>query len=79
MSTLLNRNAFPQVELTRQQALAYLRTEALTLPEKTPAGYVLLTYKGHPIGFAKNIGNRANNLYPSEWKIRSSHIPNAQQ
>lgn len=79
MSTLLNRNAFPHVELTRQQALAYLRTEALTLPEKTPAGYVLLTYKGHPIGFAKNIGNRANNLYPSEWKIRSSHIPNAQQ
>ena len=21
----------------------------------------------------KNIGNRANNLYPQEWKIKSSH------
>jgi hypothetical protein len=23
----------------------------------------------------KNIGNRANNLYPKEWRIKSTHIP----
>ena len=23
-----------------------------------------------PIGFAKNVGNRLNNLYPNEWRIR---------
>ena len=27
------------------------------------------------IGFEKNIGNRANNLYPQEWRIKSSHVP----
>ena len=41
----------------------------------TPRGYVLLTYDGMPIGFEKNIGNRANNLYPQEWRIKSSHVP----
>ncbi len=73
MSNSLNTTAFPTIEVEKQQAIAYLRTEALQLPPDTPHGYVLLTYQGHPIGFAKNIGNRANNLYPSEWRIRSSY------
>ena len=38
----------------------------------TPKGYVLISYQGHPLGFAKNIGNRANNLYPTEWRIRKN-------
>lgn len=72
MSTSLNAEMFPSTELTEQQAIAYLRTESITLSPSTPTGYVLLKYKGLPIGFAKNIGNRANNLYPSEWRIRKS-------
>ncbi len=70
MSNNLNKKAFPTVEVDEQQAIAYLRTEALQLPSETPKGYVLITYQGHPLGFAKNIGNRANNLYPAEWRIR---------
>ena len=70
MSNSLNRDAFPMVEVDEQQAIAYLRTEALQLPTDTPKGYVLITYQGHPLGFVKNIGNRANNLYPAEWRIR---------
>ena len=70
MSNNLNKKAFPTVEVDEQQAIAYLRTEALQLPTDTPKGYVLITYQGHPLGFAKNIGNRANNLYPAEWRIR---------
>jgi NOL1/NOP2/fmu family ribosome biogenesis protein len=57
------------------QAISYLRKEALVLPEGTPKGYVLLTYRNHPIGFVKNLGHRANNLYPQEWRIRSSYTP----
>lgn len=72
MSASLNAEIFPSTELTEQQAIAYLRTESITLSPSTPTGYVLLKYKGLPIGFAKNIGNRANNLYPSEWRIRKS-------
>ena len=72
MSLCLNPDAFPTVEVDEQQAIAYLRTEALQLPSDTPRGYVLIAYQGHPLGFVKNIGNRANNLYPDEWRIRKS-------
>ena len=57
------------------QAVAYLRKEALQLPSETPRGYVLLTYREVPLGFAKQLGNRANNLYPAEWRIRSGYLP----
>lgn len=72
MSNHLNQEAFPTVEVDEQQAIAYLRTEALQLPADTPRGYVLITHQGHPLGFVKNVGNRANNLYPAEWRIRKS-------
>lgn len=75
MSNYLNRNMFHCEEIDYAQAIAYLRTETIVLPQETPVGIVLLTYKNVPLGFVKNIGNRANNLYPSEWRIRSGHIP----
>ena len=65
----LRKEAFPLVSLTREQALSYLRTEALVLSD-VPLGLVLLTYEGVPLCFAKNVGNRMNNLYPNEWRIR---------
>ena len=64
------------VELTYTQAMAYLRHEALVLPEDTPRGLVNVCFMGHPLGPVKNIGTRANNLYPKEWKIKTTHIPN---
>ena len=69
MAKDFRKEAFPNIALTREQALAYLRTEALNLPD-APLGLVLLTYEGVPLGFAKNVGNRLNNLYPNEWRIR---------
>lgn len=78
LSNSLNKQAFPTVEIDYNQAISYLRTEALQLSADAPTGYVLITYKGHPLGFAKNIGNRANNLYPSEWKIKSTYVPHVQ-
>ena len=60
----------PMVPLTRMQALQYLHREALVLPPDTPRGIVIVTYRGLPLGYAKNIGSRANNLYPQEWRIR---------
>ena len=65
----MRQDAFPRVALTHSQALAYLRTEALVVPD-APLGLLLLTYEDVPLGFAKNVGNRLNNLYPNEWRIR---------
>jgi len=70
LSTVLHPAAFPIVELTREEALAYLHREALILPSSVPRGYVLATYGGYALGFLNNIGTRANNLYPAEWRIR---------
>ncbi len=71
MSIATSSSAFPRVEIARNVALAYLHREAITLPAEAPRGYVLLTYRGLPLGFANNLGNRANNLYPNEWRLRN--------
>ena len=75
MSTALCPDAFARCELTYLDALRYLRREAIALPADTPRGFVLVTYRDMPLGFVKNLGNRANNLYPHEWRIRSPHLP----
>lgn len=72
---LLRPEAFPTEDLSYEQAIAYLRKEAITLSAEAPRGFVLLTYRNVPLGFVKNIGNRANNLYPQEWRIRSGYLP----
>ena len=73
MSTELNASAFNTMELEREKALAYLHREAMLFAD-APVGHLLLTYKGIPVGFVKNIGNRANNLYPAEWRIRKNPL-----
>ena len=74
-SDFIHQTSDINVELTYQQAIAYLRHEALILPEETPRGLVNVCFMGYPLGPAKNIGTRANNLYPKEWKIKTTHIP----
>lgn len=75
MSTVLNDAAFARCELSYADTLRYLHREAISLPEGTPRGFVLVTYRSWPLGFVKNLGNRANNLYPNEWRIRSGYFP----
>ncbi len=76
LSLQLDREAYPCFEVDWNTAITYLRRENIILPTDVKKGYVLLTHKDAPIGFVKNLGNRANNLYPQEWRIRSANIPN---
>ncbi len=66
---------FPKEEVSYNQAISYLRKESISLNSEAPRGFVLLTYNSLPLGFVKNVGNRANNLYPQEWRIRSGFFP----
>ena len=66
----------PQVDLTYQEAMKFLRGETLTCPPDTPRGEVTVAFMGHSLGQVKNIGTRANNLYPKPWRIKTTHIPN---
>lgn len=61
---------YPRVQLTLEQALRYLHRESFTLPPETPRGFVVVTYQGYALGFMKNLGERANNLYPKNWAIK---------
>lgn len=71
-ATLSAKAPYERVELSPEVALRFLKREALTL--ESPKGINLLTYKGIPLGFAKQIGSRVNNLYPRELMIRNSHL-----
>jgi len=56
-------------ELTREEALRFMQKKEL--PEIPAArGWHLATYEGLGIGWAKLLGNRYNNYFPTEWKIR---------
>lgn len=70
LSVDFDKKRFPLVEISKDRALSYLRRESIILPEDSPRGIVILTYKGLPLGAAKNIGSRANNLYPKNRRIR---------
>ena len=61
----------PRIELTYSQALSYLRREVVRVP--APRGMVLLCYKGYVLGPGKCVGSRINNLYPEQWRIRTTY------
>ena len=65
----------PMFTLDYTTAVSYLRGEAIILPPDVPRGLVTVGFMGQPLGQVKNIGSRANNLYPKEWRIKSTHIP----
>ena len=71
MSDVLKRGVYPEADLSYDEAIAFLRKEAIVLGADVPRGFVMVTYEGVPLGWVKNIGNRSNNLYPEYWRIRN--------
>jgi 16S rRNA C967 or C1407 C5-methylase (RsmB/RsmF family)/NOL1/NOP2/fmu family ribosome biogenesis protein len=74
LSIYINKDAVLETELDYNQAILYLRRENLTVdtPDK---GWSLMTFEGHPLGWAKLLPNRVNNYFPKELRILSSLIP----
>jgi NOL1/NOP2/fmu family ribosome biogenesis protein len=66
----LPKNGFPQQELSSEEALDFLRKKEQSF-SNLPLGWVLLTYQKLSLGWIKNLGNRVNNYYPKEWRIRN--------
>jgi 16S rRNA C967 or C1407 C5-methylase (RsmB/RsmF family)/NOL1/NOP2/fmu family ribosome biogenesis protein len=67
MSRLVGEQV-PTVDLTREQALRYLRKEDPDVTTHTK-GWVLMRYEHMPLGWAKVLPNRINNYYPKELRI----------
>ena len=74
-SSLLIAHSSFKIDLSYQDSMKFLRGEAIVLPPDTPRGEVTVMFMGHPLGQVKNIGTRANNLYPKPWRIKTTHIP----
>ncbi|MDE6271667.1 MAG: rRNA cytosine-C5-methyltransferase [Muribaculaceae bacterium] len=72
LNIAMRKEALPSADLNAEDTLRYLRGELTNLDENIPRGYVVVTYKGIPLGMMKNLGNRANNIYPKAWRIRIS-------
>jgi len=71
LSKIIDKSKVVSCDVDYNRALSYLRKEAIVLSD-APKGYILITYNDAPLGWVKNIGNRANNLYPEYWRIRKS-------
>ena len=71
LSLTFPKDKYPQVDLTLEQALRFLHRESFALPAGTPKGFVIVCYKNQPLGFMKNLGDRANNLYLKNWAIKN--------
>lgn len=69
---LSSRIPYSTYELNGALALQYLKREVLNI--ESEKGFQMLTYNTVPLGFAKQVGNRANNLYPKEMMIRNSRL-----
>lgn len=66
-SSIVNTN-IQRIKLTKNEALYYLKGE--TFPLEGKQGWTLLTYEENSLGWIKHLGNRFNNLYPKDWRIR---------
>ena len=69
LSLSLRRGAFNEFEVNRETALSFLHRDPVRLPD-AERGMLLLVYRGLPIGFVKNLGNRCNILHPLHRRIR---------
>jgi 16S rRNA C967 or C1407 C5-methylase (RsmB/RsmF family)/NOL1/NOP2/fmu family ribosome biogenesis protein len=69
LSQHLHKVVFRTVDLELEAALRYLRKEDISL-NSNGNDWILLQYQGLPLGWAKQVGNRLNNYYPKDWRIR---------
>jgi 16S rRNA C967 or C1407 C5-methylase (RsmB/RsmF family)/NOL1/NOP2/fmu family ribosome biogenesis protein len=59
----------PRLEVDVEQALHYLRKESWD-HQSREKGFYLVSYEQQSLGWINHLGNRINNLYPAEWRIR---------
>jgi NOL1/NOP2/fmu family ribosome biogenesis protein len=73
LSTIKNHE-LPGVEVNLDQAIAYLGRNDFDAAN-APKGWLMIEYGGLSLGWIKSLGNRINNYYPKEWRIRSQQAP----
>jgi len=72
LSIICNRPSFDIVEVDANTSLRYF-AKTLNSIDTASNGWKLLVHNGIATGFVKVIGNRINNSYPQEWRIRMNY------
>jgi 16S rRNA C967 or C1407 C5-methylase (RsmB/RsmF family)/NOL1/NOP2/fmu family ribosome biogenesis protein len=68
LSIYINKDTVLDTELNYDQAILYLRRENVEI-NTANKGWSLMTFEGHPLGWAKLLPNRVNNYFPKELRI----------
>jgi len=71
LSLIIDKDEFLQTELTKEQAIQYLRRDNITGLDINDKGWSLMCYEGQSLGWVKLLPNRINNYYPKEIRILS--------
>ncbi|MFN5705442.1 MAG: methyltransferase RsmF C-terminal domain-like protein [bacterium] len=66
----INEKPFDIIQLNKEDAIKYLQKKDFQI-DTNLKGWCLLKYDDAVLGFAKLMGNRMNNNYPKEWRIKS--------
>lgn len=72
----LRKSIYPSYECSIDEALKFFKRETFAI--EAPVGFLLLKYKGLPIGWVKNIGGRVNNLLPKGMMLLNSSITSSE-
>jgi 16S rRNA C967 or C1407 C5-methylase (RsmB/RsmF family)/NOL1/NOP2/fmu family ribosome biogenesis protein len=74
MSVKQKEGAWPVYDASYEEAVAFVRLEQFHI-QGMARGRILIRYRGVPLGFVNNLGNRINNGYPQAWRMRMDRQP----
>ena len=75
LSVFIRKSVFNTLIFELDEALNYLRRGEIKKSVEVK-GWNLVSYRDVNLGFLNNIGNRLNNYYPVDWRIRMRNTDN---
>lgn len=69
MANSIHLTGQQMVELSHDEALQFLSLGNVNQP--LAKGWHVVAFRGVALGFVKSLGNRINNYFPKEWRIRT--------
>lgn len=64
------KSNFDEIILSEEESIQYLQKKEFNISSPNK-GWHIMKYNEARLGFAKLMGNRMNNTYPKEWRIKS--------
>ena len=64
---------FDNIEVSLEDAIRFLQKKALSNVPNVKS-WALISYQKQPIGWVKKVGNRLNNYFPKEYRIRKDFL-----